>query len=173
MVRSVTDGLSNSSLTSWTLTALLGCLARIFTTLSELSDPVVLWGFILAAALNAVIALQMVRLLLLAPPCYVRSPLRTLGLDRLLEQQRHLRCVVVKPSERGRSEGEGGAVDGHADESGAGTRDDAQGWGEAGLKSLLFKGIACVLVLCCAEKIAFTTFQVSLVEDIKRWSKPR
>ncbi|KAL7415456.1 hypothetical protein BDY24DRAFT_409105 [Mrakia frigida] len=40
--------------------ALLGCLARVFTTLTEVKDPLVMWGFLLAAALNAVIAAQMV-----------------------------------------------------------------------------------------------------------------
>lgn len=40
--------------------ALLGCLARVFTTATEVKDPVILWGFILAAVLNAVIVGQMV-----------------------------------------------------------------------------------------------------------------
>jgi hypothetical protein len=40
--------------------ALLGCLARVFTTATEVKDSVVLWGFILAAVLNAVIVFQMV-----------------------------------------------------------------------------------------------------------------
>lgn len=40
--------------------ALLGCLARVFTTATEVKDPVVLWGFILAAILNAVIVCQMI-----------------------------------------------------------------------------------------------------------------
>jgi hypothetical protein len=36
-----------------------GCLARIFTTLSEVDDALILWGFILATLLNIVIAGQM------------------------------------------------------------------------------------------------------------------
>ena len=40
--------------------ALLGCLARLFTTKQEVNDPLIFWGFAGAAALNAVLALQMV-----------------------------------------------------------------------------------------------------------------
>ncbi|KAL8277194.1 hypothetical protein RQP46_010367 [Phenoliferia psychrophenolica] len=40
--------------------SLAGCLARVFTVLTESGgDPVLLWGFIIAAALNAVLAGQM------------------------------------------------------------------------------------------------------------------
>ncbi|CEQ42908.1 SPOSA6832_04790, partial [Sporobolomyces salmonicolor] len=39
--------------------SLAGCLARVFTTKTETNDPVLFWGFASAAALNAVIALQM------------------------------------------------------------------------------------------------------------------
>ncbi|RPA97207.1 mannose-P-dolichol utilization defect 1 protein [Choiromyces venosus 120613-1] len=38
---------------------LFGSLARVFTTLSEVNDPLILWGFIGGAALNAVLAAQM------------------------------------------------------------------------------------------------------------------
>ncbi|KAF9519704.1 hypothetical protein BS47DRAFT_1312338 [Hydnum rufescens UP504] len=37
----------------------LGCVARLFTTATEVGDPIVLWGFGLALLLNAVIAVQM------------------------------------------------------------------------------------------------------------------
>ncbi|BFZ55354.1 hypothetical protein PYCC9005_002394 [Savitreella phatthalungensis] len=37
---------------------LAGSLARVFTTAQEVKDPVLLWGFILGAALNAVLAFQ-------------------------------------------------------------------------------------------------------------------
>ena len=40
--------------------ALLGCLARLFTTKQEVDDPLVFWGFAGAALLNAVLAVQMV-----------------------------------------------------------------------------------------------------------------
>lgn len=40
--------------------ALLGCLARLFTTKQEVNDPLIFWGFAGAAVLNAVIAAQMV-----------------------------------------------------------------------------------------------------------------
>ncbi|GAA5883240.1 hypothetical protein JCM1840_005035 [Sporobolomyces johnsonii] len=39
--------------------SLAGCLARVFTTQTETNDPVLFWGFASAAALNAIIALQM------------------------------------------------------------------------------------------------------------------
>ncbi|KAI5803913.1 hypothetical protein EDC01DRAFT_611654 [Geopyxis carbonaria] len=39
---------------------LLGSLARVFTTLAEVDDPLILWGFVAGAALNAVLAAQMV-----------------------------------------------------------------------------------------------------------------
>ncbi|KAK4705123.1 mannose-P-dolichol utilization defect 1, partial [Phenoliferia sp. Uapishka_3] len=39
--------------------SLAGCLARVFTTATETGDPVLWWGFVLAAALNAVLAVQM------------------------------------------------------------------------------------------------------------------
>lgn len=39
---------------------LFGSLARIFTTLQEVDDKLILWGFIAALALNAVLAAQMV-----------------------------------------------------------------------------------------------------------------
>ena len=38
---------------------LAGTLARVFTTVTEVNDPVILWGFIASATLNAVIAGQM------------------------------------------------------------------------------------------------------------------
>ncbi|WVQ98269.1 hypothetical protein IAU59_005392 [Kwoniella sp. CBS 9459] len=40
--------------------ALLGCLARLFTTKQEVNDPLIFWGFAGAAILNAVLALQMI-----------------------------------------------------------------------------------------------------------------
>jgi mannose-P-dolichol utilization defect protein 1 len=40
--------------------ALLGCLARLFTTKQEVNDPLIFWGFAGAALLNAVLAVQMV-----------------------------------------------------------------------------------------------------------------
>lgn len=40
--------------------ALLGCLARLFTTKQEVNDPLIFWGFAGAALLNAVLAIQMV-----------------------------------------------------------------------------------------------------------------
>nr|XP_019046931.1 mannose-P-dolichol utilization defect 1 [Kwoniella bestiolae CBS 10118]OCF25861.1 mannose-P-dolichol utilization defect 1 [Kwoniella bestiolae CBS 10118] len=40
--------------------ALLGCLARLFTTKQEVDDPLIFWGFAGAAILNAVLALQMI-----------------------------------------------------------------------------------------------------------------
>ena len=39
--------------------SLLGCLARVYTTSTETGDDVLWWGFVGAAALNGVIALQM------------------------------------------------------------------------------------------------------------------
>ncbi|OLL23578.1 Mannose-P-dolichol utilization defect 1 protein, partial [Neolecta irregularis DAH-3] len=39
---------------------LLGSLARVFTTITEVSDPLVLWGYVLAVVLNAVLVIQMV-----------------------------------------------------------------------------------------------------------------
>lgn len=39
---------------------LAGSAARVFTTLTEVNDPVIFWGFVVAAALNAVLAAQMV-----------------------------------------------------------------------------------------------------------------
>ncbi|RSH92390.1 hypothetical protein EHS25_008805 [Saitozyma podzolica] len=39
--------------------ALLGCLARLFTTKQEVNDPLIFWGFFGAAVLNAVLAVQM------------------------------------------------------------------------------------------------------------------
>lgn len=39
--------------------SLLGCLARVYTTATETGDDVLWWGFVGAAALNGVIALQM------------------------------------------------------------------------------------------------------------------
>ncbi|KAM0750967.1 mannose-P-dolichol utilization defect 1 protein [Meredithblackwellia eburnea MCA 4105] len=39
--------------------SLIGCLARVFTTMTETGDNVLWWGFVLAAGLNAVLALQM------------------------------------------------------------------------------------------------------------------
>lgn len=41
--------------------ALLGCLARLFTTIQEVNDPLVFWGFFGAAVLNVVLVVQMVR----------------------------------------------------------------------------------------------------------------
>ncbi|CAD6570716.1 MAG: hypothetical protein TREMPRED_005974 [Tremellales sp. Tagirdzhanova-0007] len=40
--------------------ALLGCLARLFTTKQEVNDPLIFWGFAGATLLNAVLALQMI-----------------------------------------------------------------------------------------------------------------
>jgi mannose-P-dolichol utilization defect protein 1 len=37
-----------------------GSMARIFTTIQEVDDPMILWGFLIATGLNAVLALQMV-----------------------------------------------------------------------------------------------------------------
>lgn len=37
---------------------LLGSLARVFTTFQEVKDPVLLWGFVLGAALNLVLTVQ-------------------------------------------------------------------------------------------------------------------
>lgn len=39
--------------------SLAGCLARVFTTRTETNDPLLFWGFLLAAVLNGVIAVQM------------------------------------------------------------------------------------------------------------------
>jgi mannose-P-dolichol utilization defect protein 1 len=39
---------------------LAGSAARVFTTLTEVNDPVIFWGFVVAAGLNAVLAAQMV-----------------------------------------------------------------------------------------------------------------
>lgn len=39
--------------------SLLGCLARVYTTATETGDDVLWWGFVGAAVLNGVIALQM------------------------------------------------------------------------------------------------------------------
>ena len=39
---------------------LAGSAARVFTTMTEVNDPVIFWGFVVAAALNAVLAAQMV-----------------------------------------------------------------------------------------------------------------
>jgi mannose-P-dolichol utilization defect protein 1 len=38
---------------------LAGSLARVFTTMTEVNDPVIFWGFVVAAGLNAVLAAQM------------------------------------------------------------------------------------------------------------------
>ncbi|KAG9046074.1 hypothetical protein FS837_005150 [Tulasnella sp. UAMH 9824] len=38
---------------------IVGCLARVFTTLTEVQDPLVLWGFILSSVLNVVIGVQL------------------------------------------------------------------------------------------------------------------
>ena len=40
--------------------AFMGCVARLFTTSQETGDSLVWWGFALAAALNAVLAGQMI-----------------------------------------------------------------------------------------------------------------
>ncbi len=40
--------------------ALLGCLARLFTTKQEVNDPLIFWGFAGAALLNSVLVVQMV-----------------------------------------------------------------------------------------------------------------
>ncbi|GAA5953672.1 hypothetical protein JCM8115_004119 [Rhodotorula mucilaginosa] len=40
--------------------SLAGCLARVFTTMSETKDPLLLWNFALAALLNGVIFAQMI-----------------------------------------------------------------------------------------------------------------
>ena len=37
-----------------------GTLARVFTTIQEVQDPLILWGFLLATLFNGVLALQMV-----------------------------------------------------------------------------------------------------------------
>ena len=39
---------------------LLGSLSRIFTTLQEVPDPLILYGFIAGFALNAILAIQMI-----------------------------------------------------------------------------------------------------------------
>jgi len=39
---------------------LLGSLSRIFTTVQEISDPIILYGYIAGFALNAVLAAQMI-----------------------------------------------------------------------------------------------------------------
>jgi mannose-P-dolichol utilization defect protein 1 len=39
--------------------ALLGCIARLFTTSQEVKDPLIFWGFAAAGLLNAVLAGQM------------------------------------------------------------------------------------------------------------------
>jgi len=39
---------------------LLGSLSRIFTTLQEVPDPLILWGFVAGFALNAILAFQMI-----------------------------------------------------------------------------------------------------------------
>lgn len=39
---------------------LTGSLARIFTTMTEVDDPLIFWGFLLSTALNAVLAAQMI-----------------------------------------------------------------------------------------------------------------
>ena len=39
--------------------ALLGCIARLFTTKQEVGDPLIFWGFASAGVLNAVLAAQM------------------------------------------------------------------------------------------------------------------
>lgn len=39
---------------------LAGSAARVFTTMTEVNDPVIFWGFVVAAGLNAVLAAQMV-----------------------------------------------------------------------------------------------------------------
>ncbi|GAA5973191.1 hypothetical protein JCM11641_006314 [Rhodosporidiobolus odoratus] len=41
------------------LNSLAGCLARVFTTRTETNDPVLFWGFLLSALLNAVLAFQL------------------------------------------------------------------------------------------------------------------
>jgi len=38
---------------------LFGSLARVYTTLAEVGDPIILYGFVGSAALNVVLALQM------------------------------------------------------------------------------------------------------------------
>lgn len=40
--------------------ALLGCVARLFTTSQEVNDSLIFWGFAAAGMLNAVLAAQMV-----------------------------------------------------------------------------------------------------------------
>ncbi|CDZ98215.1 Predicted endoplasmic reticulum membrane protein Lec35/MPDU1 involved in monosaccharide-P-dolichol utilization [Phaffia rhodozyma] len=49
--------------------ALLGCLARVFTTLTEINDPLVAFSFLLSALLNSIIAFQMI-LYWSQPPSY-------------------------------------------------------------------------------------------------------
>jgi mannose-P-dolichol utilization defect protein 1 len=39
--------------------SLAGCAARVFTTATETGDPLLWWGFVLATALNGVLAIQM------------------------------------------------------------------------------------------------------------------
>lgn len=39
---------------------LLGSLSRIFTTLQEVNDPLILWGFIAGFVLNAILAFQVI-----------------------------------------------------------------------------------------------------------------
>ncbi|KAG8996966.1 hypothetical protein FRB94_007954 [Tulasnella sp. JGI-2019a] len=51
---------STGNLAVFTVVAnMLGCFARVFTTLTEVKDPLVLWGFILSSILNTVIGVQM------------------------------------------------------------------------------------------------------------------
>jgi mannose-P-dolichol utilization defect protein 1 len=38
----------------------MGSLARVFTTVQEVNDPLLLWGYGLATALNGVLVLQMI-----------------------------------------------------------------------------------------------------------------
>ncbi|ODO08538.1 mannose-P-dolichol utilization defect 1 [Cryptococcus wingfieldii CBS 7118] len=54
---------------------LLGCVARLFTTKQEVNDPLIFWGFAAAAAMNAILALQVF--------IYRKSD------DEILEDRRH------------------------------------------------------------------------------------
>lgn len=53
---------------------LAGSAARVFTTVTEVNDPVIFWGFVVAAALNAVLAAQMVYYWKVSPKTPVTAP---------------------------------------------------------------------------------------------------
>ncbi|WVR04804.1 hypothetical protein IAU60_001816 [Kwoniella sp. DSM 27419] len=61
--------------------ALLGCLARLFTTKQEVNDPLIFWGFAGAAVLNLVLALQMVAYWSNADDAYAKPGSRRQSLE--------------------------------------------------------------------------------------------